>query len=205
VGNVDIDDFFKKMKKHFNFESDMFDMDFFLMPEGSNFNPNDIKEDELKKGYKISYHYEKGMDKPEINIEGDLDNEKLNDYLKKFNLNQFPQGHQHAHLPGPSLIDAEDLSLEPYEAEPTEKPLVYEPFAEVNDFDNFSEIIMEAPGITKDDAIITFSNDGGALSFSARNGNRKYFKTIHIPFKSTANSYSLGVNNGIATIKVFKS
>ena len=203
--NVDIDDLFDKMKKHFNFDSDMFDMDFFLMPEGSNFNPNDIKEEELKKGYKISYHFEKGMDKPEINIEGDLDNEKLNEYLKKFNINKLPHGHQYDQLPNSTSIDVGDLSLEPYEADPEEKPLVFEPFAETNDFDNFSEVIIEAPGIEREDVIITFSNDGKALSFSARNGNRKYFKTIHIPFKSTANTHSIGVNNGIVTIRVFRS
>jgi len=208
VRNVDVDDFFEEMKKHFNFDSDGFDMDFFVMPEGANFNPNEIKDEDLKKGYKISYHFEKGMDKPEVKIEGDLDKEKLNEYMKKLNLNQFPHGHEHAHLPRPSSIDAAELSLEPlepYEIEPEDQLSVYEPFAEVNNFDNFAEIILEAPGITKEDVIITFSNDGKALSFSARNGNRKYFKTIHIPFKTTTNSHNLDVNNGVITIKVFKS
>ena len=84
----DYDDIIDQLKKFFNFDSKLFDMDFFIFPEMSK--QLDPKR-KRSKGYKISYHFETGMDEPEIKIEGDIDEKELNQYLKGYDFGKDPR------------------------------------------------------------------------------------------------------------------
>jgi HSP20 family molecular chaperone IbpA len=197
----DIDDFFEKMKKFFNFNADPVDLDFYLFPTDKpemEFNPEEIKS----KGFKVSYHYDSGMDKPEIKIDGDIDENKLKDYLKNFDFNKVPELHKLHSLPKKEEIDASDLTLEPTEHK--HGLHVLEPNIETNDFDNFIEFILELPGIEKKDIFLHFNKSGEKLTITAHNSERRYFKSLDLPFKSSLEDVSFEVNNGIAVLKVMK-
>ncbi|MHA1468444.1 MAG: hypothetical protein ACTSP6_10275 [Promethearchaeota archaeon] len=84
----DYDDFFDELRKLIKFDSSLFDVEFFLFPEPDfNKNINDFDQ----KGYKVSYHFETGMDKPDVKIEGDIEENKLREYFKKYNMDELPQ------------------------------------------------------------------------------------------------------------------
>ncbi len=197
----DVDDFIEKMKKFFNFNSDIVDMDFFLFPTDNpeeEFDPETIKS----KGFKVSYHFDSKMDKPEIKIEGNVDDKKIIDILKNFDFNKIPEMNKLAFSPKPSELDASEFTLEP--AEHTHGLHVQEPYSERNDFDNFTEILLEVPGIEKEDIFLHFDKTGKTLTITAHNSDRRYFKNIELPFKSSLEKVSLEVNNGIAILKVMK-
>ena len=198
----DFDDIIDRLRKMFNLksDSDMFDVDFYFMP-GMNKNPEEDIDDEKKKAFKVSYHFDSSMDKPEINFEGDLDKEKLQDYLKnlkKLYPDRVKNLKKLAKAPQKKEIDAKELSLEPCPAD--DDVCEIEPYAEVNDFEEFSEIIIEAPRITLDDVILTYGEQGYLLIFSAEEKNRSYYKEIRIPFRSSLESTSIDVNNGLVKI-----
>jgi len=202
---MDIDDFFKKIKKYFNFDSDRFDLDFFVFPDAivdTNKNIEEQLDDIKSKGYKISYHFESGMDQPEIKIESDIEDDILNDYIKKVDSSRFPIKFPAPLIKSNSILDANKFCLEPYEEENSSQTC--EPFAEINDFDEFSEILIEAPGISQEDITISFTKNGTSLVFSAANGNRTYEKIIQLPFESSEENYTLDINNGIITIRVMR-
>ena len=201
----DFDDIIDKIKNFFNFKSDIFDLDVLVFPEPT----EDMKlkfGDESAEGFKVSYHFETGMDKPEIKIEGDFDERKLHEYLKQFNLdknipikNDFPPVQE-------DVLDAGMLSLDNihdekylFEEEPS---YILEPETEINDFDYFTEIILEIPGIEEEDIFVSFNEDGSKITIIAQNEKRKYQKDISLPFKASENNYTLKVNNGLAILRV---
>jgi len=201
----DFDDIIDKIKKIFNFKSDIFDLDVLVFPEP----PEDLRlkfGDESAEGFKVSYHFESGMERPEIKIEGDFDERKLHEYLKQFNLdknipiqNDFPPVQK-------DVVDAGMLSLDNihdekylFEEEPS---YIFEPETEINDFDYFTEIIFEVPGIEEEDIHVSYNEDGTRIIFIAQNEKRKYQKDIHLPFKASENNYTLKVNNGLAILRV---
>ncbi|MHA1489065.1 MAG: hypothetical protein ACTSRI_05355 [Promethearchaeota archaeon] len=201
----DIDKYIKRIIKSLDLNSDIFDLDFIVFPES--INDLDVKpKNKNVKGYKISYHFESGMDKPDIKIEGNLDEKELQDYLKKFNFNHDPNLKVLSNSKPKDVINASDLSLESYKNNNDSNVLenVLEPYAEINDFDNFSEIVFEVPGIEKRDIILRFSENSNKITFSASNKNRKFLKHIYLPFEIYKNTYYLDVNNGIAFLKVWK-
>lgn len=195
----DYDDIFDEFKKYFKFDSSLFDVEFFLFPE-SGFK-KDLNELD-QKGYKISYHFEKGMDKPDIKIEGDIDENKLKEYFKKFNIDEIPHINKimKSNKPSKRVYDANELSLEPCDR--NDPSCVVEPYTEINDFEDSSEIIIEIPGINQEDILVNFHDEGRKLTFSAQNEKRNYVKQIQLPFKSSMDNYSIEVNNGIAVLKV---
>ncbi len=189
------DDIIDEIKKFFKFGPDLFDTDIFFFPESDkdlNFNKKNVK------GFKISYHYETGMDDPEIKIEGDIDEKDIPNFLKNFNQN--PKFMNLISAVPKGEIDASELSIE--SGKQDLKARVMEPYTEISDFERFSEIILEVPGIEKKDIIISFDEGGRKLTFSAKSKNRNYLKRISLPFKSSIDDYALDVNNGIATLKV---
>ena len=195
----DYDDIFDEIRKRFNFDSSLFDIEFFIFPE-SDFK-KDLKDID-QKGYKISYHFEKGMDKPDIKIEGDIDENKLREYLKQFNIDQDPRFDKimKTNKTSKKVYDANELSLEPCDRnDPT---CVVEPYTEIHDSNDSTEIIIEIPGIDQGDILINFHDEGRKLIFSAQNEKRNYVKHIQLPFKSSMDNYSIKVNNGIAVLKV---
>lgn len=201
----DFDDIVDRIKKFFNFKSDVFDIDFLVFPESAE-DLNLKFGDENVDGFKVSYHFESGMEKPEIKIEGDFDERKLHEYLKKFKLDQ--DSYINGKFPDVinDSVDAGMLSLDSINGDnflAVEGPsYVFEPETEINDFDYFTEIILEVPGVEENDIHLELDDNGTRLTFFAQNEKQKYKKVIHLPFKASEDSYSLKVNNGLAILKV---
>lgn len=202
----DFGDIFDKIRKYFNFQSDIFDVDFLVFPESTE-DLNLKFGDENVEGFKVSYHFESGMEKPEIKIEGDFDERKLNEYLNQFNLDQNANIQNNLPHVQKDIVDAGMLSLdnihnEEFLLEDEGTSYVFEPDTEINDFDYFTEIIFEVPSIEEKDVFVSFGGDGSRLTFFAQNEKRRYQKDIQLPFKASENDFSLKVNNGLAILKV---
>ncbi len=198
----DFDDIIDKIKKYFKLNSDIFDIDFLFIPESK----NDLKlnpEDKNIKGLKISYHFESGMDNPEIKIEGNIDKERIFDYLKNVDLSKYPTLERLFDTKSMEEIDASELSLE--HSGDNKDLLILEPITEINDCKDFTEIILEVPGMREEDVQISYSEEGTKLIFKAENQFRKFMKHIYLPFKSSIKDSLLEVNNGLAIIKVKNS
>jgi len=174
-------------------------VEFFVFPEPDfHKNINDFDQ----KGYKVSYHFETGMDKPDVKIEGDIDENKLREYFKKFNMDDLPQINKimKSNNTSKMVYDANELSLEPCDR--NDPSCEIEPYTEIIDFEDSSEIILEIPGINQNEILVNFHDEGRKLTFSAQNEKRNYVKQIQLPFKSSMDHYTIDVNNGIAILKV---
>jgi len=197
----DFDDFIDDIKKYFKIDSDIFDVDFLFLPESEMYKER-IFNDKKVKGFKISFHYETGMDKPEIKVEGNIDDNKLQDYLKNIDINKYPKLKDLLDISHKKEIDAGELSLEFHEQI---KDIDFlEPDTEIIDSIDCLEIVFEIPGMDKDNVNISFNDQRNELIFNAENKNRKYMKTIPLPFKSSKKDVQIEVNNGIANIKLSK-
>ena len=196
----DYNEFLERIKKYLNIDSDNFDVDFLFMPE-QNFNPNMNQKDNRVKAFKVTYHFEPGMDKPEVRIEGNFDKKKLQDYFKRFNISnlpQFKQAGQSGQSGKKQAIELGTLSLEPNIKH--KKSMVKEPYHEVNIHDDFADILIEAPGIEKGHIILSLSEDGRNLKVSIEINYINVEKEIRLPFESTMDDHVLEVNNGIVSI-----
>jgi HSP20 family molecular chaperone IbpA len=193
----DVDDIFEKIRKYFKMNSDLFDMDFFVFPE-SNFDDDNNE----KKGFKISYHYDSKMDQPEIKIEEDIDEEKLKKYFENHNIEPDSRFEKIFPPKNNNEIDAIELSLEPCNNK--DSSCIIEPFNEINDADEYFEIVLEVPGIEQEDIVISLNDKDKNILFSTRNKKRNYQKLIEVPFKPTLKEYSLEVNNGLASLRFKK-
>ncbi|MHA1986569.1 MAG: hypothetical protein ACW98D_08025 [Promethearchaeota archaeon] len=202
----EFDDFIEKIKKHFKLDSDMFEIDFLFLPE-SEVKRGRLPDNEKIKGIKVSYHYESGMEKPEVKIEGNVDSKKVWEYLKDADLSKLPNLKKiYPSKSDNREIDVNTLSLDTFE----EKNIVnhlytVEPYTEVCNNDGSTEILIEIPGIDKEDIDFRFRDKGRDLVFRAENENRKYMTTIHLPFQSSEEKCELEVNNGVAIITVSNS
>ncbi len=197
----EFDDIFDEIKKLFNLNSNLFDLEFFIFPE-SDFTKDLYKDKFSQKGIKISYHFEKGMDQPDMKIEGDIDEKKLQEYLKSYNIELDPRIRDFMEFKEFSKreIDANELTLEL--CDHNDPSCDREPYTELSDHEDFTEIVLDVPGIDKEDIIISFTEGNKKLTFTAQNKNKNYLKHIYLPFNSTINNYTLEVNNGMATIRV---
>ena len=101
----DFDEIVDRIRKFFNFKSEAFDVDFLVFPEATE-DLNLKFGDEGVEGFKVSYHFESGMEKPEIKIEGDFDERKLNEYLDQFNLDQSAHVQDNGHHVQKDVVDA---------------------------------------------------------------------------------------------------
>jgi len=196
------DDFIEKIKKMLNIDSDRFDIDLFFMPEKNMKFPFNHDKENMK-GFKISYHFNKGMDKPEIRFEGDIDKEKLQEYLKNIDISRYPQFKDLIEKRQPNVIDAKELYLEP--CMDKDETCIIDPFSEMNATDDRVEILIEMPGIEKGHILISALEDGNKVKISAENESRKFLKTFDLPYKVKVGDYTMDVNNGITTIKFLKS
>jgi HSP20 family molecular chaperone IbpA len=181
----------------------MFDVDFLFLPENRN-DSSRTPYDERVKGFKVSYHFEPGMDKPEIKIEGNLDDKKIRNMLKNVDLKKIPHLNDIYKSSSGKAIDASKLTLEyPSQNNASREKLTLEPYTEICDNEGSTEVLIEIPGINKEDVEITFRNGGKSLVFRAQNEVRTYEKTVPLSFKSSERNYDLEVNNGIAIIKIY--
>ncbi|MCK4285785.1 MAG: Hsp20/alpha crystallin family protein [Candidatus Lokiarchaeota archaeon] len=201
----EFDEFIDKIKKHFKLDSDMFEIDFIFLPE-SEIKKGRIPDKEKLKGIKISYHFENGMDKPEIKIEGNIESKKVLDYLKDADLSKLPNVRDLYDSQSTKEIDASVLSLESYEKVREDADLLLlEPYSEVCNNESFTEILFEVPGIDKEEVKISFREKGKKLVFRAENESRKYMTSVALPFPSSVENCELDVNNGVAIIKLSNS
>ncbi|HDZ18150.1 MAG TPA: hypothetical protein ENH75_07670 [archaeon] len=201
----DIDDIVDELKRNFKIDSEVFDVDFIFIPE-SDFMLKKNLHSENAKGFKISYHFEPGMKKPGIKIEENIDNKKIREYLKDINSSKAPRIRDIYDHRKKTEIDASELSLDVYKSkEESPMPSVLEPFTEISEDDLSIEILVEIPGMNKEDVDIILKDEGRIFMVTAENENRKYMKTIPFPFKTSLKNYRMEVNNGIATIKVIKA
>lgn len=201
----DFDEFIDRIKKYFKLDSDMFDIDFLFVPESDiNFNKN--PNNKSVKGFKISYHYEPGMDKPEIKVEGNLDDKNIRDYLKNIDVSKIPKLNDLYRSQSTKEIDVGALSLDTtfHKDKESERKLL-EPYTEICDKEGFSEILIEIPGMDEENVQIKFEEKGKKLKFIAKNEKRMYIKTIPLPFKSSESECKMEINNGIAMIRISNS
>ena len=197
----DYNEFFNRIKKFLKIDPDKYDFDIIFLPESElqkDFNPND----ENFKAFKVNYHYEKGMDKPRINIEGDLDNEKLRNYIKNLNINNYPQFKPFIRKGNKKYLKNGSITLQPREEEfkLENKDLYYE----LNSTSKGLEIIMEAPGVEKGHVILSLNENKKDLKIIIQNKFKEFQKIINLPFKSTLKSHTIELNNGILTIQIKK-
>ncbi len=186
-----------EIKKFFKINSDLFDIDFFVFPE----NVEDLdKTNKNIKGFKVSYHFENGMDKPDVKVEGDIDSKKLKDYLGRLNVKAPAEIKRLTKSVPNKRIDAKDLALEP-EIDEEELPIV-EPYSETNECEDYMEVMLEVPGVNLGDVLIAFDESEKKLSFTAANNKRKFTKNIALPFKASIDDAVIDVNNGIVVLKV---
>ncbi|MFX0021866.1 MAG: hypothetical protein ACFE9S_06035 [Candidatus Hermodarchaeota archaeon] len=197
----EFDDIIDAIRKYFKIDSDIFDVDFLFIPESKN-NINLEPKDNKAKGFKISYHFETGMNKPEFKIEGNIDDKKIRELLKNIDLSKFPTLEKRFENKSIEEIDTDQLSLD-YN-EPEEDLTIIEPLTEINDYNGHSEIIFDIPGIKKEDVMITIREKGTKLIFNAENTIRRYKKIISLPFKTSNENFEMEVKNGLAIINVKK-
>ena len=189
----DYNDFIERLKEYLKNDKGIVDFDIFFMDEPNTdgtIRPN-------SKGFKVSYHFEPGMDKPEVKIEGDFDPKKIRDYLKRL---KFPDNPNFKNLlPNqPKTITVKNLSLMPNQKH------VYEPYLEVNEFDDHVEIVVEAPGVEQGSIITSLSEDGRNLRISIKTHLKIFEKEIELPFVSSMERHNLEINNGIVSISMQK-
>jgi HSP20 family molecular chaperone IbpA len=200
----EFDEFFNRIKKYFKLDSDMFDVDFLFLPENRK-DLGRVPYDEQVKGFKVSYHFERGMDKPEIRIEGNLDDMKIKEMLKNVDLAKVPHLSDLYKSSSSNEIDASKFALEyTSQTEEGREHFPFEPYSEICDSEGMTEVLLEIPGMNIENVEITFRNNGKNLIFIAQNEVRTYKKTIPLPFKSSESDYNIEVNNGIAIIKVYE-
>jgi HSP20 family molecular chaperone IbpA len=199
----DFDEIINEIKKLFKLDSDIFDIDVLFIPE-KDINIGIKPYDKKVEGFKISYHFETGMDKPEIKIEGNIDDKKIKEFLKNVDMSKYPKLKKLFDSHSKKEIEVSELTLETSCLNQDEEVFVLEPYTEINEDKESFEILIEVPGIERGDVKIDFSADGKILMLTAQNKKRKYCKKINLPCKSLNVNYELDVNNGIAYIKVKK-
>ncbi|MHA1642842.1 MAG: hypothetical protein ACTSUX_09820 [Promethearchaeota archaeon] len=193
-------DFMEMFRKFFDINADVFDADFVFVPDPESDLNKSIKDKDIK-SFKISYHYETGMDKPEIRFEGDIDENKLYKYFdfldkKGFSIFRTPRSRRG------KVIDASELSIKLDSAD--KNKYILEPRVEVDDFGDHFEIVLEVPGIESGHLLLSLGDDSKKLKISGENLTRRYEKVIKLPSKVTLDGYQLDVRNGIASIIIKK-
>ena len=197
----DYNEFLERIKKYLNLNQGAFDVDFLFLPE-PNFNPKANRNKDKFKAFKVTYHFESGMDKPEIRVEGNFDEKKLQEYFKKFNISNNSQFKRLRPSRERQAVDVGTLSLQPnYEHE---EILTQEPYFEKFFHENSAEIIIEAPGIEKGHILLSLSEDGKTLRISIEINFKNIEREVILPFESTMDDHILDVNNGIITILMLK-
>ena len=197
----DFDDIIDKIKKYFKLDSDIFDVDFLFIPESEN-NLNFKPKNQKVKGFKVSYHFEKGMKEPEFKIEGNIDEQKIREYLKNIDSSKYPGFEKLVKMKAKDEIDASKLSLEIPEQYKDQIDL--EPHAEINYYKDYTEIIFDIPGISEEDVKIDITEGGNNLRFVAESIKRRYSKNFVLPFRFFTKDCEIEVKNGLAIIRIKK-
>ncbi len=194
MNNNDYKRFMKRFRDLFEGFSDFFDKDFGFSEFSEfpmiNFDKDINFKNNNTKSYSISYHYQTGMNKPEIRVNGDVDDEMLSKFLKGI----------------PKFITErptiKKISLVPESKEEIrELKASIEPYTEITDFEDQIEICLELPGVEKEDLKLNFDEKGEELTVEAKRDGRKFYKEIKLPIKLDIKDYTLELKNGIACLK----
>jgi len=182
------EDYKRFMKRFLNLFEGFTDFSEFPMKD---FDKDFKFKDNDTKSYSISYHYQTGMDKPEIRVQGDINDEALSKFLKgipKFITEQ------------PTI---KKLSLTPEGAEVTSQSEgAIEPYTEITDLEDFTEICLELPGVEKEDIKLHFDEKGEELTLVAQRNGRKFYKEIKLPAFLDTENYDLELKNGIGNLRI---
>ncbi|MFW9972752.1 MAG: Hsp20/alpha crystallin family protein, partial [Candidatus Odinarchaeota archaeon] len=128
---------------------------------------------------------------------------KIPEYLTNLDLSKYPTFKKVFETESIGEIDAKKLSLDFSEQE--RNLSILEPHTEINDYKDYTEIILELPGMSEEDIKIDVSDGGTKLIFNAENNHRRYMKNIYLPFKTTDKNYEIQVKNGLGIITIKKS
>lgn len=95
-------------------------------------------------------------------------------------------------------------------AEPHDKPVIppvplaqREPAYDLIETGDMLQVVMEMPGIKKED--IRISSNGNLLSIDASNGSKAYRKELALPFRVQEKAESSTFNNGVLEIRFKKA
>ncbi|MHA1728587.1 MAG: Hsp20/alpha crystallin family protein [Promethearchaeota archaeon] len=163
--------------------------------------------------YSISYRFGSDMDKPEIRVNGKhVDFKNFSDFFEKLG-SKIPGGLnfddkfsnfrsfriQNGGSKPILSVDAEQLSLDQGDI------LYAEPIFEI--YENgkehhltSAEVILEMPGVLKDDVIINYVEKGVTISGEVEHGKKIFQITINLKFKPKIEDTIINEKNGIYTI-----
>lgn len=210
------DEFYKRVRKMFDFDGFMnFDNFDELFNRQIDMNDPNVE----KKGYSVSYKFGTGMDKPEYKIEGDLTEEEVEQIKNNienlnfnFGFNLKPSSIRN----DTNQLDFKEVSkrmenettadedIQPKYTKKQNKP-IEEPFHELYEEENETVIIVELPGIEKENINISIDPDnskglivhaeGTYVDYEARINLNRNFKMENVKGKS---------KNGIFQITISK-
>lgn len=100
-------------------------------------------------------------------------------------------------------------NIRPRILEGEEKPKIVvqeeiEPLTDVIEEEDKIRIVMDLPGVNKDDIRITVSEDGKKVIVQARSEDRKYYKEIDLPAIVDPSKAKATYRNGVLTIELEK-
>jgi HSP20 family molecular chaperone IbpA len=213
--NDDYDDEYNeiidRIKRFFKAQSDMLDIEFYIFPDSPIAKRLGLDKGDKDKGFKISYHFNANkMEEPKIDIEGNIDKEKLKNYLRRMKaqgkpgLNKFIKQNKSQKPEKKKYIDANDLSFKYEEEKEEESQKVEQPLTEISHYEDYSEVILEAPGIDNDDINLIFEDNGKIVKFKGKGKNKIYFKKIDLPYEACVENCEIDANNGIIILKIQK-
>lgn len=143
----------------------------------------ELDEDAIKdgKGYSLSYHYETGMEEPEITIKGDVDEKTVTKFVKNAEKTF-----------GQRFKGLEDKA----------RHLLGSKKDEEQKIDDIKErsFTLEMPGLTKEDMKVEIKDKRAIIT--GEKGDITYKKILRIPFEPK--SHEIAADNGLITIKFLK-
>ncbi len=87
------------------------------------------------------------------------------------------------------------------------KPVVseeIEPLTDVIEDEDKVRVVVEMPGVDKENISVTVSDDGKKLYVSARSGDRKYYKEIDLPAPVDPKKAKATYKNGVLSVELEK-
>jgi HSP20 family molecular chaperone IbpA len=144
-------------------------------------------KDKKSKSYSISYKFGTGMKEPEIHVQGDIDQDTVNQFLKG--------------LPKSSKEFGLDFGNAPQLTTAKINPDATEPYTEIQETPEGLSIYMEMPGIGQKDIKTKWEKD--TLIITGDREHTIYEKVIPVAFKAKKD-VKIHANNGIITIEVQK-
>ncbi|MFB6471011.1 MAG: archaeal heat shock protein Hsp20 [Vulcanisaeta sp. AZ3] len=88
-----------------------------------------------------------------------------------------------------------------------ERPIVeedIEPLTDVIEEEDSIKVVMDMPGVDKDEISIKISEDGRKLIISAKNEDRRYYKEIELPTEVDPTQSKAAYRNGVLTVELKK-